>query len=475
MNDELLLKFNRKSLATVSNSELSDEIDYRNSGKLNFPLHVFHEKWKPLIGSHIEHNKIDRSFIGTTILSALSTAAGVAFDISTNNQDRGYLVTWCCLVGISSSGKTMVMDKLFSPIYAIQKNFDKEWKEKIKELNDSQIAILKMNDVIINDSQMPTTLRTTLPDNPKGICKISMEINEWLNGMNPGKNNNEGTDEQVWLKIWNCSTIYITRANRQKTSINRPFINVIGGTQFSLVSDFFKKNRDTSGFTYRCLFAVDERKIGIDPDPFFTMPKEYLLPYEKCIKTMYEMYSVESTYSEPVHCVLEKDATELFYEWGKKKRSEANATSDMNIKDLKNGILGKMREYCLRFSALLAISDVILNDFGPDNEWEHTPVNGEIVINADVINRAIQLSEYYMKSAEYCYYHSKQNNIIPKDIINIKAASEKSKSIYGKISYAFMGSLLYPKLTVANQRQKARREFEKAVANYPNYFGVAFK
>jgi hypothetical protein len=471
MNKELLSKMNQKSLATVSDSDINKEIDFRYSGNLIYPLHVFHHKLNPLIEGLVDKYKIDRSFVGTTLISALSTSAGTAFDVSTNNRDRFYLLTWCCIVGSSSSGKTLVMDKLYLPLLEIQGDFDKAWEERIKDLNDAELAKMNIEAVIVMDVYVPTMLRNILPVNHRGICKVAYEINEWVNGMNAGKKNNEGTDEQLWLKIWNCSCIKITRGGNQQKNINRPFVNIIGGTQYPLLSEFFKNNREQSGFTFRMLFAFDERRIGIDADPKYYIPENVYLPYKKLIYSLYKDYPVFNSSQEPIHCVLDEESVEFYQQWYTKERLNANNCKDVRLREFRNGILGKMKENSLKFAAILALSDKILDDFGPENKFNHIPIKTDLGISLDVFKRAVQLAEYYMKSAELSYQlaHSK---MVPKNIINLKAAYERSLKTYGKINYAEIGRILFKNLSDANQRQKAKRELDSAMKEYPHFFNI---
>lgn len=471
MRDELDKIVKRRTLSTLSDSDMEDELHYRKSSEMIFPLHVFHEDLKPMIEGYVNEYQFDRSFVGTTLLSAFSTASGLAFDVSINGSDRVYLTTWCCMVGASSSGKTFSFDKLYQPLIQIQKKLDIKWKEKTENLSETDRCNQKIESVIFNDSHLNTLLRSFLPDNPKGLCKVCYELTEWINGMNNGKPSNDGNDEQIWLKFYNCSRTDITRAGKQKIVIERPFLNVIGGIQFQLIEDFYKQRREFSGFSHRILFCVDERRIGIDPNPKYIMPKEFTLKYNKLIHTLYYGYPVMDWRQEPIHLVLNDEAKDLYQNYFTLKRKEANSIFDNNLKDIKNGILGKMRENALKFAALLHISDIILNDIGPDGEDKHVPLSNESYITSNTLSRALELVDYFTKSAEYCYKEAKSKQV-PKEVINIKAAFLYSIKECGKINYSEMGRILYPKESAANQRQKARRDFEKACKKYGKYFGI---
>src|SRR5690606_37187291 len=107
----------------------------------------------------------------------------------------------------------------------------------------------------------------------KGLIKYSDELLEWINGMNQ-LTKKEGTDEQFWISSWNCTKYSDIRSGKQKFVIRRPFVNVIGGAQYSVLSRMLSKDRDTTGFIFRLLLALPEVDKIAEPDPSFEVPRE---------------------------------------------------------------------------------------------------------------------------------------------------------------------------------------------------------
>ena len=87
--------------AAIETSQLKAEIEKRSMEPV-FPLEAFHPSAKDfMIKQHI-HLDIPRSYVGTTMLGAYSTAIGNGYRASSGGSQTVPLSLWLCLVGISS-------------------------------------------------------------------------------------------------------------------------------------------------------------------------------------------------------------------------------------------------------------------------------------------------------------------------------------------------------------------------------------
>lgn len=464
----------KRTHATSSYEDLMNELNDREKTRNHYPLEVFHPKLSPFLENLTSPEGFDipSPFVGTDILTALSTAIGTGYKISTNGKDGVHLVIWSCKVGISSSGKTLSWNKIGAPLRKIQDNYDKHWEIEKQGKTDSELIGLRMPMLFIRDIVVNTLMRQIMPKNPKGLLKDADELIEWINGMN-SMSKKEGTDEQFWLSSWNCTPYSAIRAGNQKFTSPRPFINVNGGTQYSVLPEFFRKNRDTSGFIFRLLFCRPKEDRIAEPNTFFVMPVEAEIFYTESINKIYTQITVENADDEPRLIKVSMDASELYNSWVKKKISIINSMEDIHDKDIHSSILGKIKEYILRFAGILAISDKAL-----DGDM----IDGELICNfnpiehADkfVMERAIKLGEYYFNEAVDIYNMVQKAIIAPKEVMEFYNLWKIGGYGLGKIY-----TMVYPvKARMLSDKacdKRGARLLIRYLKDYPKIFGTNAK
>jgi len=449
------------SLGTASHEEMLQELHKRDQAKNPFPLDVFNEQLDPFITCLNKYYDIPRSFIGLTMLSAFSTAIGTAYTISTNRKDMIYLPVWAALTGMTSSGKSICINKIYQALKETQADFDAQWKEKTSGLSMEKINQQKLDTVIYRDSNIATLIRSVMPDNPKGVVKVSDELIEWINGMNQ-ISKKEGTDEQFWLSSWNCTAYSGIRSGKQKFVVEKPFVNVIGGLQFKVLHKLFKNDRDTTGFVNRILFALPDVDKIAEPDPNFEMPEEYQAAMDKALKRLYvDLPTYES--GESRRCLLLPDATSAYILWSKKKIKEINELEDLEEREMQAAIFGKTKEYALRFAAILHLVDCALDDkYGSDF---HTSFKLEEHVSTASMLKAIRLSDYFFISACDVFEKVQVSMYAPPEVLTAalmlkrgKRNPEIAEIIYGSKDKKFT--------------QRVLRDLKKWTKDYPRVFGT---
>ncbi|MCW5910946.1 MAG: DUF3987 domain-containing protein [Cyclobacteriaceae bacterium] len=452
-----------EGLATFTTDQLKNEVIRRQSNN-TFPMHVFNEKIKPFLDTLNKGYDLPASYIGTTLLSAYSTAIGTAYKVNSGNDDFVYLPVWACLCGISSSGGTTAINKLYAPLFKIQSGFDSDWQEKTRGLSREKVNMEKMETVVYRDSHIPTLVRTILPDNPKGLCKHSDELLEWINGMNQ-LTRREGTDEQFWISSWNCTPYSGIRSGKDKFVIQRPFVNVIGKAQYPILNKLFTNDRDTTGFIFRMLFALPEEDSISQRDSDFVMPAEWTELHERSLTRLYKDLPVHDAEGTRC-CVIDPPAKKLLDLWRREKTQLINRLDDSTEQNIKAGILGKVSEYAYRFAALLHLADKTFDqDYSADF---HIAFKQEELITANTMNRALQLAEYFYQSANEVYDLVQKSLNAPPEVLATAFMMKRNKS------NAEIGEMLYSSKTDAN-KVKARRQIERWIREYPRVFGAYSK
>jgi|GEM_PF-935167 len=448
--------------AGISSSELEAELNTR-SLKNVFPFEVFHPKAKEFMTIIHKHFDIPRSFIGLNMLTVYSSAIGTAYAIK-RSSGLMYMSMWSCMVGMTSSGKTLPFSLIFKPLREIQNAFDLEWKDAERQSHDKDSGInmdtQQMKAALFRDIHISTLVRTLLPENPKGVTKEADEILEWINGLN-AMARKEGTDEQFWLSAWNGSPYSGVRSGRVKFSMMRLFVNAIGGVQPSVAWKLFKNDRDTTGFIFRILFATaEEARIAL-PENDYHLPPEIEQHHARCIQRLYNGLPVYNETDQPKLLTMSRSANKLQEAWRKKRASSINAMTDSRLREIHAGILGKISEYAARFSGLLVVSD---------SSYDNRPFEAELEITEDHMARALKLADYFYESAWEVYSQVTKEIVAPVEVLRFAGY------IRANWPQQRIGDVEFPKLKTGEaRRKKAGRTLKGYVANYPKVFNAEAK
>lgn len=452
-------------LATASRDQLINELTARDRSDNLFPLDVFPGDLKPYIESLALKYDIPRAYIGLAMLTCYSSAIGTSYVVSTNRRDKIYLPIWGCLVGMSSSGGSLALNQILNPLQDIQSEFDDEWDSLTAGMTPDKINQQKLRTIVYRDAHIPTLVRNIMPDNPKGVLKFSDELLEWINGMNQ-LSKKEGTDEQFWISSWNCTKYSGIRAGKQKFVIPRPFVNVIGKSQWSLLPKLFAKDRDTTGFIFRLLFAVPDIDRFAVPDPFYQMPEELYQVHDKLVKRLYNDLQIEKATDDPNKCLIEPSATKLYHDWVTKIVKEINQVDELTLRDIHGGIFGKIKEYALRFAAILHLIDRA-NDprYGSDF---YTNYKVEEFIGVETMQRALSLANYFYASAKEVYEKVQKNLTAPTEVL-IAANMLKRGATKADICEALFNT------KEKSKQVKTSRLLAQWIKAYPKVFGSIAK
>lgn len=450
----------KTGLATANTDDIIAELSSRTAAPNPFPLHVFHPDIKPFLDAlHTKYN-VPRCYIGLCLLGAYSSAIGTAYTVSTNDVDHFFMSVWGCLWGLSSSGKSLCMSKIYSELYRLQNNLDLEWKDSNRGTTHEQMARKEMKTIIYRDVHVPTLTRNVLPVNPKGLTKIADELMEWINGMNQ-LSKKEGTDEQFWISTWNCHSYSGIRSGNQKFFTQRPFVNVIGGTQNEMISRLLGRDRDTTGFIFRLLFAKDYDEFMADVDPFFQMPQEWECRHNDSIRAMYDLLPVDNFEDPPRRTILTHEATKHYYQWVRENIRRINLIVDKGERNIHAGIFGKIKEYALRFAGILAVSDKAIEITNGNMRNPHFPT--VIGIDTTIIERSILLANYFYNTAWEAYQHSRTSITAPHDVVVAAKLFTLGKS------NRVIAEFLYRNADAASIK-RVERQIKKWLVEYPRLF-----
>lgn len=448
--------FSKTKVATIRTEELENELDRRKFNK-PFPLDIFHDKAKPFIEALHFHYDIPSAFIGLSLLSAYSTSIGTGYHVRINKLGDIYFPVWACLEGVSSSGKSLIMNQIFKPLFGIQREMEERWFNEVESMEREQRANHPIKQIIYGEANIPTLIKTIMPYNPKGILQDADEILSWVNGMNQlSSRGRDGTDEQFWMKCWNCRPHRKLLSGNQYFVIPRPFLNVIGGAQPSVMWKLFKNDRDTTGFIFRLLFAVPDRVKIAEPDYLYDMPEEYEAMHRKCLGSLYKGIRVDSAEDDSASLIIDPKALKLFMEWSNAKVRKINSMEDDWQIEIHAGIIGKIKEYVIRFCGLLHLAD---------KGYEGKPFIGSgDLINSDTMERAIKAADYFYDAAADISDRVNKKMIATPEVLRWVTYHNMN------MTNQEIGDLEYPNKSKEARRKHAARTKKKLIQEYAKLF-----
>jgi hypothetical protein len=203
------------------------------------------------------------------------------------------------------------------------------------------------------------------------------------------------------------------------------------------------------------------------------MPEDAELIYTESINKMYMRILVENAEDEPRLITVSKDANESYNLWVKKKISIINSMEDIHDKDIHSSILGKIKEYILRFAGILAISDKALDSEIKDGELNCYFAKNE---RADkfVMERAIKLGEYYFNEAVDIYNMVQKAIIAPKEVMDFYNLWKTGKYGLGKI-YKMVHPIKARVISDKAIDKRGSRLLCKYLREYPKIFNSVAK
>jgi hypothetical protein len=169
--------------------------------------------------------------------------------------------------------------------------------------------------------------------------------------------------------------------------------------------------------------------------------------------------------------MLSKPARDHYKVWVADHVRRINNLADRDERDTEAGILGKIKEYALRFGAILTLSDAAMSETLP-YEFDLFEISKvfkrEMMISGDTMRRALRLAEYFYISARDVSSYVKRVVTAPPEVLQAAVMMKMGKS------YAEIGDLLYGKRTEGT-KQKAYRKISTWLVDYPLVFGSKAK
>src|SRR5690625_1584419 len=166
----------------------------RRKEKNLFPTHIFPSPFKELIDETNKSLNFPPDYMGTSLISAISTTIGKSAKLKVKDGWYEYPSTYMGIVGNAGAIKSHPLEMAYNPLTEIDgkgiqtlQSLYKEYEEheklskKEKEGIEIEKPILKKT---ILSNFIPEILYQRLQDNDRGCSVVSEELASWIEGMN---------------------------------------------------------------------------------------------------------------------------------------------------------------------------------------------------------------------------------------------------------------------------------------------------
>lgn len=374
----------------LNDLEIKPKVDVFNEKEqpqIKFPLDAFPTLIQKVINNYYNANKLPKDFYGLTLIAIVGGVIGNAYVLRYKNRHLYSAVTYACIVGNSSIGKSPVLNLLLRPIFNIEKKLHKEYKERLesweienegKQKKDFTNKPTRVN-LLISDATTEA-ICIAHEGNLVGLISYFDELIAWLNSQNQYRN---GSDTEFWLNAWSSTSIKVNRATKDELFIPDPSITVLGGIQPKVLKSLIRKNNKANGFLYRILFAFpDDAKKPYETDNEIDDFIEN--DYYDVINRIYDLCRGSFNYeNSKIEIPISSSGRQIYRAWKNKLTDEINESNDDSISSL----LGKIETYCLRISLILHVLEKV------SEQKIDTLKNTEV--SQSTIEKAIKLSDYF--------------------------------------------------------------------------------
>ena len=232
------------------------------------------EKKKHLRTDHLIHEieqliydmekvfQVDRDVCTTSIYAAAAAAIGNRF---TTIDMKGFINNpslWLCHVAWTGGGKSPVEDLAMKPLKSRQEEMLKDYQKALAEWEKSgKTAERPVQRKLWTSESTPEALYHLLSQHPMGVTLFREELSGWPKDF--GRYHSSGELDNL-LSIWSGKSIDVTRLTREDDYVEKPCLNVFGGTQPNqLASVWGKSDFYSSGFLARILWVYPDETLPL--------------------------------------------------------------------------------------------------------------------------------------------------------------------------------------------------------------------
>ncbi len=366
-------------------------VEELNAG--DFPVNVFPDAIQDIIRGTNDALKFPVDFTACAMLYAASAVIGNSVKIRVNNSWIDGTTLYMALIGKPGTNKTHPLNFALRPIMQRDRANFKEYEQAREQY---KIALMRAKADGGEPPEKPFWQRAIVTDftpealaeihrhNPRGLAVYSDELNGWLKNFN---RYNRGSETEFWLSNFSGTQISIDRKSSEPILIPHPQISVCGSIQPGILHELKANNRGENGFVDRILFCYPDN-LKKDYWSETELPTQLIKSWDRIVTNLMSLpiHINPDGELEPMILDFTPEAKEKLMQW---QRKNTDAANDIENEQLA-GVYSKFEIYCVRLSLILEMMSWATRE---------NANNARNAVNANAVNGAIRLIEYFRSTA----------------------------------------------------------------------------
>ncbi|MBA2440557.1 MAG: DUF3987 domain-containing protein [Thermoleophilaceae bacterium] len=349
-----------------------------------FPTEVFSPVIRQFIEEGAESRSVSTDYIALPMLGLAAATFGNTLEIQPRPGWTEKANLWLAMIGKPGDGKSPAMKYATEPLYRLQREASKTYKEQ-RESWEALAKLDKKNTppdepvlehFYTNDATMEAMIR--LLETSRGAAIVRDELTGWIASHDAYKN--KGGDRENYLSLWNGMDIKPDRIGSGSKLIHAPVAPIIGGIQPDKIRLLVDAAGHQDGFIDRFLMLWPKEKPALWEIPPIT--PEVSSQVTEIFRTM--RYHVPI--GETVTLRLTTEAATAYGEWF------------MDNEAIKRETEGMARGFYAKYRGQLSKIILVLHAL-------NYPGEKQALISIETVRNGIEVIEYFRAHLNKVLYH----------------------------------------------------------------------
>lgn len=351
-----------------------------------FPVNIFHPVLQKLIHEAKASCNFPESYMGASMLLALSTAIGNTCTLRIKNNRVERPVIFLHLVGEPGSVKSHPLRSALQPIIDrdVQKRLDYQsqydtYQQELKEGGHPDKPTCSQR--FVQDAT-PEALVKIIAANPAGVCNYCDEVSLFFKNLN---RYSKGGFDSMMLSLFDCLPIFMDRSGTDvKVTIVNPFANIAGTIQPDVFVKLYKGHLTENGFLHRIMAVYSDGPDELPYDSELEIPTELQEKWSDVINSILKLEDGFKEFATPAEYTLSEKAKGIYSTWSRNTTDRVNMVEPQEMR----GFFQKIKSYVYRVALILQVAKEAV---------ERTP--SKLVIEEETMVWATVYGNFMLQSA----------------------------------------------------------------------------
>ena len=331
-----------------------EEKKEEKGNEYKFPVSIFPPLLQKLIHEANASCNFPESYMGTSMLLAISTAIGNTCTLKIKNNRVERPVIFLHLVGEPGSVKSHPLR------FALQPIINRDIKSRLKfqkELDGYQQGLQeggnpekpKCSQRFVQDAT-PEALVKIIAANPSGVCNYCDEVSLFFKNLN---RYSKGGFDSMMLSLFDCLPIFMDRSGTDvKVTIVNPFANIAGTIQPDVFVKLYKGHLTENGFLHRIMAVYNDGPDELPYDSELEIPSELEGKWNDVINSILKLEDGFKEFETPAEYTLSEEAKGIFFIWSRNTTDRVNMVEPHEMR----GFFQKIKSYVYRVALILQVA-----------------------------------------------------------------------------------------------------------------------